>query len=111
MGGRPKGWRISCEGDTDLYDVETIDGHLAKWREMLEAVEIEANLPLAPAAGRATANVAGGGGACGFMRQAELEAKARNIVRFNEDAPGTPIIAPNHGAGSLGLGPEKRSQP
>ena len=100
---RPQGWRISCEGDTDLYDVETIDRHLAKWREMLEAVEIEANLPLAPAAGRATANVAGGVGASGFMSQAELEAKARNIVRFNEDAPGTPIIALNNVAVLFGL--------
>ena len=26
---RPEGWRISCEGDTDLYDVETVDGYLA----------------------------------------------------------------------------------
>jgi thioesterase domain-containing protein len=32
------------------------------------------------------------------MSQAELEAKARNIVRFNEDAPGTPIIALNNTA-------------
>ena len=95
---RPQGWRISCEGDTDLYDVETIDRHLAKWREMLEAVEIVAQRPPAPAAGRATAKVAGGVGASGFMSQAELEAKARNIVRFNEDAPGTPIIALNNTA-------------
>jgi thioesterase domain-containing protein len=95
---RPQGWRISCEGDTDLYDIETIDRQLAQWRGMLETVEIVAQRSLAPAAGRATANVAGGVGASGFMSQAELEAKARNIVRFNEDAPGTPIIALNNTA-------------
>jgi thioesterase domain-containing protein len=95
---RPEGWRISCEGDTDLYDVETIDGYLAKWREMLETVEIEAKQPLAPAPGKETLTVAGGVGLSGFMSQAELEAKARNIVRFNEDAPGTPIIVLNNTA-------------
>ncbi|WP_158939941.1 condensation domain-containing protein [Burkholderia sp. S171] len=95
---RPEGWRISCEGDTDLYDVETIDGYLAKWREMLEMVEIEARQPVAPASGKETLTVAGGVGLSGFMSQAELEAKARNIVRFNEDAPGTPIIVLNNTA-------------
>jgi thioesterase domain-containing protein len=95
---RPDGWRISCEGDTDLYDVATIDGHLAKWREMLETVEIDAKLPVAPAAAKATATFVAGVGNSGFMSQAELEAKARNIVRFNENAPGTPIIALNNTA-------------
>ena len=95
---RPEGWRISCEGDTDLYDVETIDGYLAKWQEMLETVEVEAKQPLAPASGKQTLTVAGGVGLSGFMSQAELEAKARNIVRFNEDAPGTPIIVLNNTA-------------
>ncbi|MFM0504636.1 condensation domain-containing protein [Paraburkholderia caffeinilytica] len=93
---RPDGWRISCEGDTDLYDVETIDRHLAVWREMLETVEIVAQRPLAAAAARDTAQVAGGVGVSGFMSQAELEAKARNIVRFNEDGSGTPIITLNN---------------
>lgn len=95
---RPDGWRISCEGDTDLYDIGTIDGHLAKWREMLETVEIDAKLPVAPAAAKATATFVAGVGNSGFMSQAELEAKARNIVRFNENAPGTPIIALNNTA-------------
>jgi thioesterase domain-containing protein len=100
---RPQGWRISCEGDTDLYDVETIDRHLAKWREMLETVEIVAERPPAPAPARETAKLAGGVGASGFMSQAELEAKARNIVRYNENAPGTPIIALNNVAVLFGL--------
>jgi thioesterase domain-containing protein len=100
---RPQGWRISCEGDTDLYDVETIDRHLAKWREMLETVEIVAERPLARAPGSKTAKVVGGVGASGFMSQAELEAKARNIVRFNENAPGTPVIALNNVAVLFGL--------
>ncbi|BEU21795.1 condensation domain-containing protein [Paraburkholderia sp. 22B1P] len=100
---RPEGWRISCEGDTDLYDVETIDGHLAKWREMLETAESAPERPLAPASGRETAKVVGGVGASGFMSQAELEAKARNIVQFNEDAPGTPVIALNNTAVLFGL--------
>lgn len=93
---RPEGWRISCEGDTDLYDVETIDRQLANWRRMLETVEIAPALPLAPASGHAMAKAAAGVGASGFMSQAELEAKAGNIVRFNEDAPGTPIIVLNN---------------
>lgn len=93
---RPEGWRISCEGDTDLYDVETIDRHLTRWREVLETVEITAERPLAPATGSDTAKVVGGVGVSGFMSQAELEAKARNIVRFNEDGPATPIIALNN---------------
>jgi thioesterase domain-containing protein len=100
---RPQGWRISCEGDTDLYDVETIDRHLAKWREKLETVEIVAERPLARAPGSKTAKVVGGVGASGFMSQAELEAKARNIVRFNENAPGTPVIALNNVAVLFGL--------
>jgi thioesterase domain-containing protein len=100
---RPEGWRISCEGDTDLYDVETIDRHLARWREVLETVEIAPERPLANAPGRQTANVVGGVGASGFMSQAELEVKARNIVQFNEDAPGTPIIALNNTAVLFGL--------
>ena len=95
---RPQGWRISCEGDTDLYDVETIDRYLAKWCEVLETVEIVTERPLAPAPGRETANLLGGVGPSGFMSQAELEAKARNIVRFNENAPGTPIIVLNNTA-------------
>lgn len=95
---RPEGWRISCEGDTDLYDVETIDRHLAKWREMLETVEVVAERPQAPASGRAAANAMGAVGASGFMSQAQLETKARNIVRYNENAPGTPVIALNNTA-------------
>jgi thioesterase domain-containing protein len=95
---RPDGWRISCEGDTDLYDIETIDGHLATWRAVLETVEIDAKLPVAPAARKAAQSIAAGVGVSGFMSQAELEAKARSIVRFNEDAPGTPVIALNNTA-------------
>jgi thioesterase domain-containing protein len=95
---RPEGWRISCEGDTDLYDVETIDRHLAKWREMLETVEIVAERPLAPVPRNETAKVVSSVGASAFMSQAELEAKARNIVRFNENAPGTPVIVLNNTA-------------
>lgn len=94
---RPEGWRISCEGDTDLYDVETIDGHLVKWREVLETVDVTARQAVAPAARKEAANsVAGGVGASGFMSQAELEERVRNVVRFNENAPGTPIIALNN---------------
>lgn len=92
---RPEGWRISCEGDTDLYDVETIDRHLATWRDVLETVEIAPHRPLARGDARPGAHIAGVG-ASGFVSQAELEAQARNIVRFNEDAPGTPIIALNN---------------
>jgi thioesterase domain-containing protein len=100
---RPDGWRISCEGDTDLYDNETIDRHIARWREALETVEVDAKLPPAPAAAPEAAKVVGGVGASGFMSQAELEAKARNIVRFNENAPGTPVIALNNTAVFYGL--------
>jgi thioesterase domain-containing protein len=107
---RPDGWRISCEGDTDLYDVETIDRQLAKWREMLETAEIVAQRPVATAAGRKTATAAAGVGASGFMSQAELEAQARNIVRFNEDAPGTPIIALNNIAVFYELAQQLRSE-
>ncbi|ACC70855.1 condensation domain-containing protein [Paraburkholderia phymatum] len=100
---RPEGWRISCEGDTDLYDVETIDGHLAKWREMLETVDSEAQRPLALPAGGEAAKFVTGVGASGFMSQAELAAKARNIVRYNENAPGTPVIALNNTGVLFGL--------
>ncbi|MFD1559283.1 condensation domain-containing protein [Paraburkholderia silviterrae] len=110
---RPEGWRISCEGDTDLYDVETIDGHLAKWREVLESVEIVAErLPASAsrsassAARGETAKVVSGVGVSGFMSQAELAAIAHNIVRFNENAPGTPIIALNNTAVLYGLAQE-----
>jgi thioesterase domain-containing protein len=95
---RPDGWRISCEGDTDLYDVETIDRHLAKWREMLETVDIVAARPQALAPGKPAAKLPGGVGPSGFMSRTQLEAKARNIVQFNEHAPGTPIIALNNTA-------------
>ncbi|WP_144153914.1 condensation domain-containing protein [Paraburkholderia sp. BCC1885] len=103
---RPDGWRISCEGDTDLYDIETIDRHLANWRDMLETVEIDAKPPLTsePTPGREAAHVAAvaaavaGVGVSGFMSQAELAARARNIVRFNEDARGKPIIVLNNTA-------------
>jgi len=99
---RPDGWRISCEGDTDLYDIETIDGHLATWREMLETVEIDAQAAPAPAAkgdaAKVAAKIAAGVGVSGFMSRAQLEAKARNIVQFNETAPGTPIIVLNNTA-------------
>ncbi|RQH04129.1 condensation domain-containing protein [Paraburkholderia dinghuensis] len=104
---RPEGWRISCEGDTDLYDVETIDRYLASWREVLETVELlDERSPASAdrsAPGGETAKVAGGVGASGFMSQAELAAKARNIVRFNENAPGTPVIALNNTAVLYGL--------
>lgn len=95
---RPDGWRISCEGDTDLYDVETIDGYLAKWRDMLDTVEVAALRPPAPAARGHTADSVAGVGVSGFMSRADLEARARNIVRFNENAPGTPIIVLNNTA-------------
>lgn len=112
---RPQGWRISCEGDTDLYDIETIDRYLANWREVLETVEIVAQRAPGPAARSASRSAAGsaprsetaslvaGVGVSGFMSQAELEEKARNIVRFNENAPGTPIIALNNTAVLYGL--------
>ncbi|WP_051481140.1 condensation domain-containing protein [Paraburkholderia nodosa] len=93
---RPEGWRISCEGDTDLYDIETIDWHLANWREVLETAEITPQRALAPAGGKDTAQVAGGVGVSGFMSRAELEAKAHNIVRFNEEGSQTPIIVLNN---------------
>ncbi|APR36192.1 condensation domain-containing protein [Paraburkholderia sp. SOS3] len=95
---RPDGWRISCEGDTDLYDIGTIDRHLEKWREMLETVEIVTAHPQARTPGKTAATFAGGVGPSGFLSQAQLEAKARNIVKFNEHAPGTPIIALNNTA-------------
>ncbi|HEY1611771.1 MAG TPA: condensation domain-containing protein [Paraburkholderia sp.] len=100
---RADGWRISCEGDTDLYDVETIDLHLAKWREVLETVEVAPQRPPAPASLRETAGGLGGVGASGFLSQAELAAQASNIVRYNEKAPGTPIIALNNTAVLYGL--------
>ncbi|MCP3718770.1 condensation domain-containing protein [Paraburkholderia sp. CNPSo 3281] len=93
---RPEGWRISCEGDTDLYDIETIDRHLARWREVLEAAEVTPQRALAPAAGKDTVQVAGGVGVSGFISRAELEAKAQNIVRFNEEGSQTPIIVLNN---------------
>jgi len=94
---RPEGWRISCEGDTDLYDVDTIDRHLDRWRAMLETVEIE------PKRANASAAVLRGVGSSGFMSDAELHAKAQSIVRFNENAPGTPVIALNNTAVLYGL--------
>ncbi|WP_069267702.1 condensation domain-containing protein [Paraburkholderia nodosa] len=93
---RPEGWRISCEGDTDLYDIETIDRHLAQWREVLETAEVMPQRALAPAAGNDTAQVAGGVGVSGFMSRAELEAKAHNVVRFNEEGSQTPVIVLNN---------------
>ncbi|TDG03105.1 condensation protein [Paraburkholderia guartelaensis] len=93
---RPEGWRISCEGDTDLYDIETIDRYLAQWREVLEAAEVIPQRALAPAAGNDTAQVAGGVGVSGFMSRAELEAKAHNVVRFNEEGSQTPVIVLNN---------------
>lgn len=105
---RPEGWRISCEGDTDLYDLETVDAHLAKWREVLETVEIDVAKSVAapvakPAAKPAAAIVEKkkiplGVGVSGFMSQADLAAQADKIVQFNENAPGTPIIALNNTA-------------
>ncbi|WP_322103418.1 condensation domain-containing protein [Paraburkholderia sp. J41] len=122
---RPEGWRISCEGDTDLYDLETVDAYLARWREVLETVEIEAARPAAAVAPRSAPPVASvaavapiasvaavaavasaaaqtalpaGVGASGFMSQADLAAQAANIVQFNENAPGTPVIALNNTA-------------
>ncbi|QGZ60773.1 condensation domain-containing protein [Paraburkholderia acidisoli] len=123
---RPDGWRISCEGDTDLYDVATIDAHLATWRDVLETAEIAPARAAAPVAqlaavmslasvasiadARSAATAAGnsaaaaqkacapGVGVSGFMSAADLAAQADNIVQFNEDAPGTPIIVLNNTA-------------
>jgi thioesterase domain-containing protein len=93
---RPEGWRISCEGDTDLYDIETIDRHLANWRAVLETADITAQPQQPRVAAREAANAAAGVGVSGFMSQAELDAKAHSIVRFNEDGSDTPIIALNN---------------
>ncbi|MEX3966275.1 condensation domain-containing protein [Paraburkholderia sp. EG286B] len=93
---RPEGWRISCEGDTDLYDIETIDRYLAQWREVLETAEVTPQRALAPAPGNDTAQVAGGVGVSGFMSRAELEAKAHNVVHFNEEGSQTPVIVLNN---------------
>ncbi|WP_321959668.1 condensation domain-containing protein [Paraburkholderia sp. J69-1] len=93
---RPEGWRISCEGDLDLYEVETIDGYLAKWRAMLEAVQIAAQQPAARDANGQAAQAHADVGVSGFMSRAELEAKAHNIVRFNEQGTQTPIIVLNN---------------
>lgn len=93
---RPEGWRISCEGDLDLYDVETIDGYLAKWRATLEAVQIAAQQPAARDANGQPAQAHADVGVSGFMSRAELEAKAHNIVRFNEQGTQTPIIVLNN---------------
>ncbi|MFT0173252.1 condensation domain-containing protein [Paraburkholderia mimosarum] len=111
---RPEGWRISCEGDTDLYDVETIDQHLTKWRELLETVEIAAEQPRASArrsaSGSETAKVVSGVGVSGFMSQVELAAIARKIARFNDNAPGTPVIALNNTSVLYGLAQEFGSE-
>ncbi|WP_395066890.1 condensation domain-containing protein [Paraburkholderia silvatlantica] len=93
---RPEGWRISCEGDTDLYDIGTIDRHLAQWREVLETAEVMPQRALTPAAGQDTAQVAGGVGVSGFISRAELEAKAHNVVHFNEEGSQTPVIVLNN---------------
>jgi thioesterase domain-containing protein len=93
---RPDGWRISCEGDTDLFDVETIDRHIARWREALEALALAPDRPIGQDGVEAASSAARATGGSGFLSQVELEEMARNVVRFNEEGKGTPVIALNN---------------
>ncbi|RQM45563.1 condensation protein [Paraburkholderia bannensis] len=100
---RPEGWRISCEGDLDLYDVATIDAHLATWRDVLQKVEITAPVAAQKAApvhsqvqAQTQTQIAAGVGNSAFISQAEMDAKVQSVVRFNEDGTQTPIIVLNN---------------
>lgn len=99
MVGRPEGWRISCEGDTDLFDVETIDRHLALWREALEAMANAPDQPVSQSLAVPTAKPvqsAGSRSDSAFMTKAQFDATLKQIVRFNMEGTQTPIIAFNN---------------
>lgn len=38
MVGREEGWRLSCAGNTDLFEIGTIDGLLEQWAQALEVL-------------------------------------------------------------------------
>lgn len=46
MVGRPEGWRMSLEYNTDLFDKSTAQNILDGWKAALEAVSTNANVPL-----------------------------------------------------------------
>lgn len=96
MVGRPEGWRISCEGDTDLFDAETIDSHLARWRDTLEALVTSPDKPLSAIFGliSSPAHIV----PSPFLSPRQLEATTNRIVCYNPDASGTPVIALNNTA-------------
>jgi hypothetical protein len=97
---RPEGWRISCEGDLDLYDMAT-DAHLATWRDVLQNVEITA-----PAAQKAApvhsqvqaqtqAQIAAGVGNSAFISRPRWMRRCKRRA-LQRDGTQTPIIVLNN---------------
>ncbi len=47
MVGRPEGWRVACEYNTDLFDAETIEGLLGHFRKLLHSIVADPHRPIA----------------------------------------------------------------
>jgi thioesterase domain-containing protein len=101
MIGRDEGWRLSCEADAGLYEPATVEALLGAWRLCLETLATAADGPLA--ANAALAGIAARNGALPSGHPAvtrgepiPVHAPERQVVRFHEDGPRTPVIVLNN---------------
>jgi len=92
MISRDEGWRLSCEADADLYDLETAQGLLEAWRKCFEALATSADCRLAdcPALQAVSPRAGENGTSIPFHNP------ARQIVRFHESGSRTPVIMLNN---------------
>ena len=101
MISRDEGWRLSCEADAGLYEPATVKALLEAWRLCLETLATAADGPMA--ANAALAAIAARSGPLPSGRPAVARGEPipvhepeRQVVRFHEDGPRTPVIVLNN---------------
>ena len=101
MISRDEGWRLSCEADAGLYEPATVKALLDAWRLCLETLATAPDGPLT--ANVALAGIAAPSGPLPSGRPAVARGEPipvhepeRQVVRFHEDGPRTPMIVLNN---------------
>ena len=94
MVARAEGWRISCDGDTGLYDETTLDRLLSDWRAALGRIaDGDVAEPASRSTGPAPAVVAPPA-----ATPVDIAKILDNVITYHSEAPGTPVMFLNNTA-------------
>lgn len=98
MIGRDEGWRMSCEADADLYELETVQGLVEAWRRCLEALATSPDCRLAdcPALQEISPRASVAPDSAGHLKPIPVHDPAQQVARFHEGGSRTPMIVFNN---------------